>query len=177
MAMALYKFEGKKPIIGKGTFVFESADIIGDVTVGENCYIGPGARLRGDYGKIVIGRNTAVEDNVIVHARPEGVTVIGNYVTIGHGAIIHNATIMDWAIIGMASVVSDWAVVGNWSVTAEGAVVKNKQEIPDRMIAAGVPAKVIGKISPEYEKQWTEFKKIYSLLASERHPKNLKRTE
>jgi len=172
--MSIYEFEKLKPKVGKDTFIFKSADIIGNVTVGKNCYIGPGARIRGDYGSIIIGDNTAVEENVVIHARPDDKTTIGKYVTIGHGSIIHNATIHDWAIIGMGAIVSDWADIGKWAVVAEGALVKNKQKIPEKAIAVGVPANVISKISSEYKKQWTDYKKIYSDLARKRFPQSLK---
>ncbi len=172
--MSIYEFENKKPSIGKGTFVFKSADVIGDVIIGENCYIGPGARIRGDYGSIRIGDNTAVEENVVIHARPDDITNIENNVTIGHSSIIHNATIKDWAVIGMGAIVSDWAEIGELTVVAEGAVVKNKQKIPIKAIAVGVPAKIVSEISMEYEKQWTKYKKIYSELASKRLPDSLK---
>jgi carbonic anhydrase/acetyltransferase-like protein (isoleucine patch superfamily) len=173
--MAIYEFEKRKPIIGKGTFIFESADIIGEVIIGENCYIGPGARIRGDYGTIRIGSNTAVEENVVIHARPEEKTSIGDFVTIGHAAIIHNAKINDWAVIGMGSIVSDWSEIGKWAVVAEGALVKNKQKIPDKAIAVGVPAKVISEVTNDYIKQWTKYKKIYSDLAKKRFPESLKK--
>ena len=173
--MSIYEFENKKPIIGRGTFVFKSADVIGDVIIGENCYIGPGARIRGDYGSIIIGDNTAVEENAVVHARPDEVATLGNNVTIGHASIIHNATIHDWAVIGMGAIVSDWAEIGEWGVVAEGAVVKNKQKIPKKAIAVGVPAKIVSEISLEYEKQWTKYKKIYSDLARKRFPNFLKK--
>ena len=172
--MTIYEFEKRKPSLGKGTFIFESADIIGDVIIGENCYIGPGARIRGDYGSIRIGNNTAIEENVVIHARPDENTSIGDFVTIGHAAIIHNAVINDWAIIGMGSIVSDWADIGKWAVVGEGALVKNKQKIPDKAIAVGVPAKVISEVSQVYIKQWTKYKKIYSDLAKKRFPLSLK---
>jgi carbonic anhydrase/acetyltransferase-like protein (isoleucine patch superfamily) len=175
--MSIYEFENRKPRIGKGTFIFKSADIIGDVVIGENCYIGPGARIRGDYGSIRIGDNTAIEENVVIHARPGDMTNIKNHVTIGHASIIHNATIHDWAVIGMGAIVSDWAEIGKWAVVAEGAVVKNKQKIPNKTIAVGVPAIVISEISKEYEKQWTKYKKIYSDLARKRFPRSLKEIE
>jgi len=175
--MSIYEFENKKPRIGKGTFIFDSTDVIGDVVIGKNCYIGPGARIRGDYGSIRIGDNTAIEDNVVIHARPDDITIIGNHVTIGHAAIIHNATINDWAIIGMGAIVSDWAEIGEWSVVAEGAVVKNKQKIPDKAIVVGVPAKVVSEISMEYKKQWAKYKKIYSDLARARFPNSLKKID
>lgn len=175
--MTIYEFEDKKPSIGKDTFIFKSADIIGDVVIGNKCYIGPGARIRGDYGSIRIGDNTAVEENVVIHARPDDITKIGNYATIGHSSIIHNATIKNWAVIGMGAVVSDWAEIGEWAVVAEGAVVTNKQRIPGKSIALGVPAKVVSEISLEYKKQWTEYKKIYTDLAKRRFPKFLKKLD
>lgn len=173
--MSIYTFEERNPHIGKGTFIYDSADIIGDVTIGKNCYIGPGARIRGDYGTIIIGDNTAVEENVVIHARPGEKATIGNHVTIGHAAIIHNAVIHDWAVIGMGSIVSDYAEIGKWGVVAEGAVVKNKQQIPDKAIAVGIPAKIVAEITPEYEKQWTSFKQIYTELAERRLPQSLKK--
>lgn len=173
--MSIYEFENKKPKILKGTYVYDSADIIGDVILGKNCYVGPGARIRADYGSIRIGNNTAIEENAIIHARPDDCTIIQNNVTIGHGAIIHNATIHDYAIIGMGSIVSDWAEIGTWAVVAEGAVVKNKQKIQSRTIAAGVPAKIIANITEEYEKTWTNYKRIYTELAKKRLPNSLKK--
>ena len=175
--MSIYEFENKKPIIKKDTFIFNSADVIGDVNIGKNCYIGPGARIRGDYGSIRIGDNSAVEENVVIHARPNDITIIGNHVTIGHASIIHNATIHDWAVIGMGAIVSDWAEIGEWAVLAEGAVVKNKQKIPNRTIAIGIPAKVISKITTDYQKQWTKYKKIYADLAQKRYTYSLKKID
>jgi carbonic anhydrase/acetyltransferase-like protein (isoleucine patch superfamily) len=172
--MTIYEFENKKPKIGEGTFVFKSADIIGDVIIGKNCYIGPGARIRGDYGSIRIGDNTAIEENVVIHARPDDITKIGSWVTLGHASIIHNAVIHDWAVIGMGAIVSDWSEIGKWAVVAEGAVVKNKQKIPNNQISVGIPAKIVSEISIEYKKQWTEYKKIYSELARSRFPESLK---
>jgi len=112
---------------------------------------------------------------VVVHARPGETMRIGDHVTIGHGAIIHTPTIEDWAVIGMGAVISDFARVGRWAAVGEGAVVKNRQEIPEESIAVGVPAKIIGKVSEEYKKQWTEFKKIYENLAEKRYPEGMKR--
>lgn len=172
--MTIYEFENKKPRIGKGTFVYPSADIIGDVTIGENCYVGPGARIRADYGSIQIGNQTAVEENVVIHARPAEKTIIGDSVTIGHGAIIHNAILHDWAVIGMGAIVSDYADIGEWAVIAEGAVVKNNTTIPEKAIAVGVPAKIVAEITVDYKKQWTEYKKIYADLAKNRLPSALK---
>ena len=132
--MTVYRFEGREPILGAGSYVHPSADVIGDVTIGAGCWIGPGARLRGDYGTIILGDGTSIEDNCVVHARPGGRTQIGNHVTVGHGCVIHNATIHDSAVIGMGSVVSDWAIVGEWAVVAEGAVALLARFAPMRRI-------------------------------------------
>lgn len=164
--MAIYQFEDRIPKIAESAGVHETAQVIGDVTIGENCYIGPGAILRGDYSRTIIGDGTSIQEGVIIHARPGEECRIGKEVTVGHGAIIHGATIKDYAIIGMGAIVSDFAVVGEWSVVAEGAVVKSKSEIPPESIAVGVPATVIGKkIDAEFKKFWVESKKEYQRLA------------
>ncbi|MFQ5910442.1 MAG: gamma carbonic anhydrase family protein [Thermoplasmata archaeon] len=173
--MTLYEFEGRKPVIGGSSFICDSATIIGNVVIGEGCFVAPGARIRGDYGLIQIGDNTSIEDNCVVHARPEEECIIGKYVTIGHNATIHNCRIGDFAIIGMSATVSDYAQVGEWAVIGEGAVVSNRQEIPSEKIAVGIPAKIIGEISEEYKGQWTNFKNIYVGFARERYPKGLRR--
>jgi carbonic anhydrase/acetyltransferase-like protein (isoleucine patch superfamily) len=163
--MAIFQFEDRIPEIGKDTWVAESAEIIGKVIIGNNCYIGHGARIRGDYGTIKIGDFSIVEDNCVLHARPDDICGIGEHITIGHGAIVHNATIHDWAMIGMGAIVSDFAVVGEWGVVGEGAVVRNKQEIPGGKVAVGVPAKVIADVRDDYKELWTGYKGLYAVLA------------
>jgi carbonic anhydrase/acetyltransferase-like protein (isoleucine patch superfamily) len=122
----------------------------------------------------VIGDYTAVEDNVIIHARPDEQTTIGDWVTLGHGCIVHNARIHDWAVIGMGAIVSDWSDIGSWAVVAEGAVVRQRQQIPKERIAVGVPAKVIEKaVTDEYKAEWTHWKEVYVDLAR-RYPAGLK---
>ncbi len=165
--MTIGIFEEKRPEIGAGSYVHPSADVLGDVTIGRGCWIGPGARIRGDYGTIVIGHHCSVEDNCVIHVRPGEQTTIGNWVTVGHGAVIHNVkAIRDYVIVGMGAVVSDWAVVGEWGVVGEGAVVRQGQEIPPERIAVGVPARVLDKtVSDAYKAQWTHFKETYVELA------------
>ncbi|OYT45816.1 gamma carbonic anhydrase family protein [Thermoplasmatales archaeon ex4484_6] len=174
--MGVYEFEGRIPKIGEGTFVFETATVVGDVTIGKDVYIGPGAVVRGDYGKIIIGDRTSIEENVVIHARPGDQTVIGNDVTLGHGCVIHNCTIGDLAVIGMGSVVTDFSVIGRWGVVAEGAVVKINGVVEEKTIVAGIPAKPIKKIDDEFKKTWLDFKAIYPDLAH-RYPKGLKRLD
>ncbi len=165
--MTVASFEKKTPAIGEGTYVHPSADVFGDVVIGSGCWIGPGARIRGDYGSIKIGDCTSVEDNCVIHARPGEVCTIGNWVTVGHGSIIHNALrIEDYVVIGMGAVVSDWTVLGTWAVIGEGAVVRQRQEIPAGQIAVGVPAKLLEKtVDESYKAEWLHFKQTYVDLA------------
>ena len=175
--MTVRSFNGRIPRMGKGSYVHPSADVFGEVTIGRGCWIGPGARLRGDYGTIVVGDYSSIEDNCVIHARPGGTTHIGDWVTIGHGCVIHTATVQDYAVVGMGSIVSDWAVVGVWGVVGEGAVVKQNQEVPDSHIAVGVPARILEKaVSEEYKAQWSEFKEVYVDLAR-RYPDELQDLE
>ena len=174
--MAVYEFEGRVPVIGKTSYVSSSASVIGKVTIGEVCYVAPGAVVKGDYGEIRIGDGCSVQDNVIIHARPDELTVIGDNVTLGHGCIIHNATVKNEAVIGMGAIVSDYSVVGEWAIVGEGAVVRQNFEIPNEKIAVGVPAKVIGDVKEHHKEELTKFKSIYRDL-SKRYPTGLKEIE
>ena len=171
--MAIYEFEGKRPKIGKTSFVPQSADVIGDVTIGEECFVGVGARIRGDYGTIVIGDRTSIQENSVIHARDGDKTVVGNNVQLGHGSILHNCTVRDNAVIGVGAIVSDFAVIGDWAIIGEGAVVRG--EIPDGSIAVGIPAKVIGRVTEAQKKEWLYYKDKYAELAAKRYPQGLKK--
>jgi phenylacetic acid degradation protein len=172
--MGVYEFEKRVPVIGKNTYISYTASVIGKVTIGNECYIAPGAVVKGDYGEIVIGNGTSVQDNVIIHARPGEKTVIGSDVTLGHGCIIHNATVRNDAVIGMGAIVSDYAVVGEWAVVGEGAVIRARFEVPSGKIAVGVPAKVIGDVQDHHKEELSRFKAIYRDLAK-RYPTGLKK--
>lgn len=170
--MPVYSFEGKYPEIGK-SYIFPNATVMGNVRIGDGVWIGPGAVLRGDYGRLEIGSYSAIEDNCVIHARPGETTVIEDHATIGHLSVIHTGHVKEWAVIGMGATVSDFATVGVWSVVGEGAVVKNKFEIPDEAIAVGVPAKVVGKVDDTYKELWTGYKKNYNTFV-DRYRQNLK---
>jgi phenylacetic acid degradation protein len=172
--MGVYEFEKKVPILGKNTYVNHTASIIGKVTIGSECYIAPGAVVKGDYGEVQIGDGTSVQDNVVIHARPGEKTVIGNNVTLGHGCIIHNATVHNDAVIGMGAIVSDYAIVGEWAVVGEGAVIRARFDVPSGKIAVGVPGKVIGDVQDHHKEELLRFKAIYRDLAK-RYPTGLKK--
>ena len=163
--MALYQFEERKPRVAKGVFIAESALVIGDVQIGKDTYIGHGAILRGDYGTIHIGEGTAIEEGVIVHARPNDCTVFGKCVTVGHGAMIHNAQIRDYAVIGMRATISDYSIIGKWTIIGEMGLVKNNQNVPDGVVAVGVPVKVMGKVDKKQKEFWSYGKKLYVEMA------------
>jgi phenylacetic acid degradation protein len=170
--MPIYSFEGRIPAIHPTAYIAPTAEVIGDVTVGAHCYVGFGAILRGDYGTIVVGDGTAIEEGVIVHARPTGLTTFENDVTLGHGAMIHNATIREGALIGMYAVVSDFSEVGAWSIVGEAALVKRGQQIPARVLAVGVPAKVVRELEEKNLEEMRWAKELYKDLAK-RYPTGL----
>jgi carbonic anhydrase/acetyltransferase-like protein (isoleucine patch superfamily) len=161
----LYAFDGRKPEIGRDVYISDQAVIIGDVKIGDGCYVGPGAILRGDYGRIEIDPGTAVEENVTIHAPPQGVCRVGKKVTLGHGAIIHASTVGDLAVIGMGAVLSLGVNVGEKAIVAEGAVVKMRQNVPAGVVVAGNPATVVRNVSPEEEGEWKRGKQLYIHLA------------
>ena len=163
--MPIYTFEGRQPVIAESTYVSPTAQIIGDVNIGERCYIGHGAILRGDYGSIEVGDETAVEEGVIVHARPGDCTTIGRRVTLGHGAMVHNASILDGAVIGMRAVVSDFSEVGEGALVGEMCLVKNSQKIPARKVAVGVPAKIVGDVEERHSMMTHVAKDLYVEMA------------
>lgn len=150
----LYKFDGNQSTVGEDTYVVDPERVIGNVTIGDNCYIGHGAIVRGDYGRIEIGDGTAVKEGVIIHAPPEDTSRIGKKVTIGHGAVVHGKIIGDGAVIGMGAVVSLWSEIGGETIIAEGGIVKVKQIIPPGVVAAGNPLKVMREINQKDKKFW-----------------------
>ncbi len=172
--MAIYEFEGRFPKVAPSAYVDDDAKVLGDVTIGHQCFIGPGARVRGDYGTITIGEMTSIQENCVLHARINETCAVGNHVQVGHGALLHNCTIKDYAVIGIGAVISDYATVGVWSIVGEGAVVPSNQSVPDGKVAVGVPAKVIRDVSDSDKQLWSKYKEAYADLAL-RYPKGLRR--
>ena len=162
----LYAFDNRRPRIGEGTYVSEHALVIGDVVIGDHCYIGHGVILRGDYGTITIGPGTAVEEGVIVHAPPDELSEIGEKVTIGHGATVHSALIGDLAVIGMGAILSIRSRVGGKSIVAEGAVVRENQVIPPGVVVRGNPAQVVRAVAEKDLERWAWAKQLYIDLAA-----------
>lgn len=171
----LYCFAGKSPMIDETAFVSEQAVIVGDVEIGPRCYVGPGAVIRADAAKIRIEEEVAIEEGVIIHAGGGGCTesVIGRRVTIGHGAIVHSRSIGPSASIGMGAIISLNAEIGEFAVIAEGAVVKQKQMIPARVVAGGMPARELRPMEERDIRVWEGTKDWYvKLAAAYRDPEN-----
>ena len=163
--MAIYRYEDAVPRVGKNCYISDSARVIGDVVLGEGCYVGHGAIIRADYGKIRIGWGSAIEENAVIHARVDSTCILGNQVTLGHGAIVHGDSIGDFAVVGMGAVVGRTSIVGEWTIVAEGAVVPTGKSVESGLIIGGVPAATIGAVTEKHKEYWLWAKKLYFDLA------------
>ena len=143
----IYEYNSKRPQIGQNVFIAPNATIIGNVTIGDGVSIWYGVVLRGDEGRIEIGRGSNVQDNSVIHTTPEIPTIIKEDVTIGHGALLEGCTIENGAVVGMGSIVLHKAVVGEQAMTAAGSIVTPGTIIPPRTLAAGSPAVVKKELS------------------------------
>ncbi|PYC46935.1 phenylacetic acid degradation protein PaaY [Litorivita pollutaquae] len=148
-----YEFKGFVPVVPEGTFVHPQAVLIGNVILGKGCYIGPGASLRGDFGKIVIGDGANVQDNCIMHSFPGRDAVVKVDGHIGHGAILHGCTVGRNALVGMNAVIMDGVNLGAESIVGAQAFIRGETVIPPRSMVVGSPAKIIREVS-EKEVAW-----------------------
>lgn len=161
----VYAIDGITPVVHPDAFVHPTASLIGDVIVGAGVFIGPGASLRGDFCRLTIEAGANIQDNCIVHGFPGQDTVIEADSHIGHGAIIHTAHIGRNALIGMHAVIGDHAEIGESAFVGALAFVKAGMKVPPRMLAAGVPAKILRPLS-EKELEWKrEATRHYQCLA------------
>ena len=143
--MPLYKLGSKKPKVHPTVMMSPSATIIGDVIVGPRTSIWPGAVLRGDYGKIRVGANCSIQDNVVVHCSAENPCVIGKGITVAHNAVVHACRVADECLIGAGAIIFDGARIGTHSILGIGSVVLEGRTVPARSVAVGAPARVIRK--------------------------------
>ncbi len=147
--MPFYEFEGAKPVVSDKSYVHPTAVIIGDVWIAEDCYIGPCASLRGDFGRIRICQGANVQDCCILHSFPEKELILHENVHVGHGAVIHSAVIEKDAMVGMHAVVLDHAVVGEQAIIAANSTVPTHCQVPPRVLFAGTPGKVKRELSQD----------------------------
>ncbi len=162
-----YEFNGYKPVVHKSSFVHPQAAVTGNVIIGKDCYIGPGAALRGDWGQIIIEDGCNVQENCTIHMFP-GVTVLlkeGSH--IGHGAIIHGAIIGKNCLVGMNAVIMDNVHLGDESIVGVLTLIKEGEIIPARSLIVGNPGKIIKQVSDEMVSWKTDGTKLYQQLPKE----------
>jgi len=174
--MAIYRYKNGVPQIGKDCYISDSARVIGNVILGDGCYVGHGAIIRADYGRIRIGGGSAIEENAVIHARVDATSILGNKVTLGHGAIVHGDFLGDFAVVGMGAVVGRKSTVGEWSIVAEGAVVPTGESVGPGKIVAGIPAVTIGEVTQQHKDYWLWAKNMYRDLARD-YASNLERLD
>src|SRR5450432_1390657 len=133
----LDKFLGKKPKLGKGVYIARTATVIGDVTLGAHASVWYGAVLRGDINRIVVGHHTNIQDGAVLHLEDELACLVGNYVTVGHSAIVHACTVGDETLVGMGSVILDGAMIGRQCLIGAKALVTARTQIPDGSLVLG----------------------------------------
>ena len=142
----------EKPNIPSSCFVAHSADIIGKVKLGENTNIWYNCVLRGDENEILIGENTNIQDGTVVHISKDNNTVIGNYVTVGHKAIIHACKIGNYSLIGMGAIILDGSEIGDYTLIGAGSLVPPGKIIPSGVLAFGNPIKIIRELTEDEKK-------------------------
>src|SRR5438094_3841658 len=163
--MPLYKLGSKKPKVHPTSMLAPNASIIGDVVIGAHTSIWPGAVLRGDYGRIRVGANCSLQDNVVVHCSSQNPAVIGNGVTVAHSAIVHACRIGDECLVGAGAIIFDGARIGSHSIIGIGSVVLEGRAIPPRSVAVGAPAKVMRRATDKDDRMIREYYRAYVKIA------------
>ncbi len=163
----IFEFNGYIPVVHESAFVHPNATVTGNVVIGRNVYIGPGAAVRGDWGEIIIEDGCNVQENCTVHMFPGVTVVLHEGAHIGHGAIIHGATIGRNCLVGMNAVIMDRVVVGDESIVGALAFVAADTNIPPRSVVVGNPAKVVKQVSDEMLAWKTEGTSLYQQLPGE----------
>jgi phenylacetic acid degradation protein len=166
---SIFEFEGVRPVIHKTAFVHPNATVTGNVIIGKEVYIGPGAAIRGDFGKIIIEDGCNVQENCTIHMFPGVTVLLKKGAHIGHGAIIHGAIIGENVLVGMNSVIMDNTVIGNNCIIGALTMVPSDMNIPDGKVVVGNPGKIIKDVSEDMLTWKTEGTKIYQQLTGRCH--------
>ncbi|MEY2963668.1 MAG: hypothetical protein RL754_929 [Bacteroidota bacterium] len=169
--MAIYKFLDFIPVVHPTAFVHPQANVTGDVIIGPKCYVGPGAVLRGDWGRIVLEEGVNVQENCVVHMFPKTETRLKRMAHVGHGAIVHGGTLGENVLVGMNAVVMDHCVIGDGSIVGALAFVPQNTVVPPRSVFVGNPGRVVKQVSDEMLAWKTEGTELYMEL-----PKKLQET-
>lgn len=163
----IYEFNGFIPVVHESAFVHPSATVTGNVIIGKKVYIGPGAAIRGDWGQIIIEDGCNVQENCTIHMFPGVTVLLKQDAHIGHGAIIHGATIGRNVLIGMNAVVMDNAQIGDNSIVGALCFVPAETIIPERQVVVGNPAKIVKEASDEMINWKSEGTRLYQQLPAD----------
>ena len=167
--MAVFSFEGIVPVVHESSFVHPNAAVTGDVIIGRDVYVGPGAAIRGDWGKVVIEDGCNVQENCVIHMFPGTTVVLEASAHVGHGAIVHGARIGRNALIGMNAVIMDNAVIGAECVVGALTFVPADMQIAARKVVVGSPAKVVRDVTDDMLTWKTEGTRLYQSLPARLH--------
>jgi len=160
----VWSIDGVTPVVDPASYVHPSAVLIGDVIVGRNCYIGPCASLRGDFGRIILEDGSNIQDSCVLHGFPGTDTLVEVDGHIGHGAILHGCKVRRGALVGMNAVVNDNAEIGEYAIVAAMAFVRAQMIVPPRTLVAGTPAKIVRTLSDDEIAWKTEGTESYQDL-------------
>ncbi len=163
----IYAFKGFIPVVHPTAFIHPQATVTGNVIIGEHVYIGPGCALRGDWGGIIIGNGCNVQENCTIHMFPGATVRLQDNVHIGHGAIVHGATIGNNSMIGMNAVVMDDVLIGEGCIIGALSFVPANTQVPARSLMVGNPAKVVKQVSDEMLAWKTKGTALYQTLPDE----------
>ena len=167
--MTVFSFEGIVPVVHETAFVHPNASVTGDVIIGRDVYVGPGAAIRGDWGKVVIEDGCNVQENCVIHMFPGTTVVLEASAHVGHGAIVHGARIGRNALIGMNAVIMDNAVIGAECIVGALTFVPADTQIPPRKVVVGSPAKVVRDVTDDMVSWKTEGTRLYQSLPARLH--------
>lgn len=159
------EFEGILPIINEKTYIAEGAQLVGNVIMEEYSSVWHNAVARADINTIKIGKYTNIQDNAVLHVEDDRDTIIGDYVTVGHGAMLHGCSVEDHCLIGMGSIVLNGAIIGRGSIIAAGALVKENEVIPPFSLVVGVPGKIVKQLPENTDRihaQAVKYKTLWS---------------
>lgn len=165
----IYEFKGFIPVVHESAFVHPQASVTGNVTIGKDVYIGPGAAIRGDWGEIIIKDGSNVQENCTIHMFPGTTVILEESSHIGHGAVIHGAHIGANCMVGMNSVIMDRVEIGEESIIGAMAFLKADMVIPKRSLVVGNPAKIIKEVSDQMIDWKTKGTQLYQQLPSDMH--------
>lgn len=165
----IYEFNGMRPSVHPSAYIHPTASVIGNVQIGKDVYIGPGAAIRGDWGRIVIEEGSNVQENCTIHMFPGATVRLHKCAHVGHGAIVHGATLMSNCLIGMNAVLMDNAVIGEEAIVGALCFVPSGMIVPNRKIVVGNPARMVKDVSDEMVAWKTEGTRLYQAHPKECH--------